>query len=704
VAVLEEVIELYEETLRQRPVGHEHRAESLDDLGGALYHFCLHHEADEARTNRSIELLRESLLLRPPGHLLRDQSLHNLARAFHDVLYPRLGLDIILKECASLNREAVQLRPPGHPERSKSMNNLALVLNGIAERTGDMVMRAEIISLHREVLQMRPPGHPQRDSSLNNLGASLVASFVHLGGSDILAESISLMREAVKLRPVEHPLRFSLVDNLACALTHRFSYESHLESLPEAIVLEREALQLTSSSHPARARLKANLAGMLLSLRAKGDGSTLAEAINLLREAMPFFYSFETHAHDDALQSLAEALEAKFDENGDTVALSEAVGLHRKALKIRATGNILRFRSLEGLARVLCKSGSDSWSKAFSCYQEALQLCPVGYPARARLLSGMSRCFLETGSPFFSLSEGISYLSEAYADTYSHVSGRLKSAVPDLQQVEAAYGHPETQPKDAERVLGLYTQIIGLLPQAANFGLEHSARLRALKGYDVIARDAAARAVLLEVLPQAVQILEQGRGVFWMQTFHLRTTAFDGVPEEDCQELQRMFRLLEHGARRAELQEQSVQHERELEERRQLNEAVQVLIAKIRGYPGLDRFLLPPAFDALFSSLPDGFVVIVNASKLGHHALLLHRATGLATSLTLKLSRTSFDSKKLRDQLPRDMASLSKEDCEDDTRGLRIAGIRTRCFENVLSLLWTSAVQPVFDKLRLNVS
>jgi hypothetical protein len=248
-------------------------------------------------------------------------------------------------------------------------------------------------------------------------------------------------------------------------------------------------------------------------------------------------------------------------------------------------------------------------------------------------------------------------------------------------------------------------QVIALLPLAANFGLDHSARLRALKGYDVVARDGAARAVLLGVLSQALQILEQGRGVFWMQTLHLRTTAFDGVPEEDCHELQRMFRLLEYGARRVEVQDQSIaQHERESDERRQLNEAVQALITKIRGYPGLDRFLLPPAFDALFSSLPDGFVVIMNDSHLGHHALLLHRATGLATSLALKLSRTNFDSAKLRDQLPRDMASVSKQDCENDTRAMRVAGSRVRCFEDVLSLLWTSAVQPVLDNLCLNVS
>jgi tetratricopeptide (TPR) repeat protein len=711
VALLEEAIGLYEETLRQRPVGHERRAESLNDLGDTLYYFCSRHEADGTRASRCIELLREGLSLRPPGHQLRDQSLHNLARSLRDVLYHKLGRLDILMECASLNREALRLRPPGHSERSNSMNNLAIDLMVIVQHTGDMEMRAEMIRLHRESLWMCPPGHPEHHISLNNLGIALRNSFEDSGGSDVLAECISVMREVLTLRPIGHPRRFLALDTLASALSLRFYHEGHSESFPEAITLEREALQLLSDSHPARAMIKSNLAAMLLvNVRVGADGSMLAEAIRLLRQAVAF-HTIGSHSHDTALQNLAEALEAKFDKDGDTEALLEAASLHRETLNIRVIGNIMRFQSLEGLARVLCKSGSRPWPEAFSRYQEALQLCPVGYPARSRLLSGVSRCFLDISSPFFSLSEGISCLSEAYADTYSHVSGRLQSAIPDLQQLELAYGaltggpHLKAHSKDAEQVLDLYMQIIGLLPLAANFGLEHSARLQALKGYDVIARDAAARAVLLGLHSQAVQILEEGRGVFWMQTLHLRATAFDGVPEADNQELQRMFRVLEHGARRAEVQDQStVRHERESEERRQLNEAVQALISKIRRYPGLDRFLLPPAFDALLASLPDGFVAIVNASKLGYHALLLHRTLGFANSLELKPFVAGFDCATLIAQLPRDIVPGSEHDDEVETRAMRVNKGKLVELEDVLSVLWTSIVQPVVDTLGLHVS
>jgi hypothetical protein len=255
---------------------------------------------------------------------------------------------------------------------------------------------------------------------------------------------------------------------------------------------------------------------------------------------------------------------------------------------------------------------------------EALHVCPTGSPGRAQLLSGMSRCFLEPTSQSFNFFEGTTYLFKAYADSISPVSRRLKSAIVDLQQLEAAYaastkgGHTGSRTHDDERVLDLYIQVLGLLPLAANLALDHTARLQALTGCDEICRNAAAWAMLLGKVSQAVQMLEQGRGVFWTQAIHLRGTAFEGGPHDDCQELQQMIRLLEHGAHRVEIQRQSVaQHERELERRRQLNESVQALILKIRGYPGLDRFLLPPAFDSLFSAEECPSLVITSFFSVG---------------------------------------------------------------------------------------
>jgi hypothetical protein len=156
-----------------------------------------------------------------------------------------------------------------------------------------------------------------------------------------------------------------------------------------------------------------------------------------------------------------------------------------------------------------------------------------------------------------------------------------------------------------------------------------------------------------------------------------------------------------HGTETSELS--AAQRERELGNRRHLNEQAQSLIAKIRGYPGLNRFLLPSTFDAVFASLPEGFVVIVNTSEGAHHALVLHRSTGLATSLVLDLPRARFESSALKANLPRDATILHEQD-RDSSRAMRKDKGVGDSFGYVLGMLWTSIVKPVIDRLGLEVS
>jgi hypothetical protein len=165
-----------------------------------------------------------------------------------------------------------------------------------------------------------------------------------------------------------------------------------------------------------------------------------------------------------------------------------------------------------------------------------------------------------------------------------------------------------------------------------------------------------------------------------------------------------MLRMLEHGARTTEGSEETVaQREQALERRRHLNEKAEALISRIRTYPGCTRFLLPAAFGTLFRHLPDGFVVILNASKLAHHALLLHRATGLVANLEIELPSRGLTWTMLRERLPRDMGSEPEQEHGNDIRAMRLDNGRVSSFQEVLSQLWTTMVQPVIQKLGLKV-
>jgi hypothetical protein len=711
LASLEEATAYYEEILRLHSAGHERHASSLTDLGKAIYRLCYDHGQDRAQGQRCLKLFRLALDLNLPGTPLRAEALHDLALALLFIDYEQLsGGTAALSESILMCREALILPPVDYPGRAKTLNVLGCALERFFPYSGDLSIMDEAVCVHREALQSRPPGNSLRMASLGNLANSLVVSYAHQGSSETLAEAIVLYRECLECCPVGHPLRFRGLDNLAAALVMRFYLDGYRNVLTEAISLLREALQLVSGTHPERSRTLSNLAESLMAdFRLERDSSTLTEAIAYLRQSV----QLATYDRDHALHNLSNALALSFDTYNDHSHLLEGLALSREVLELRPRGHTQRLQSLQLLAKFLCRTECQSWTEALVLYNEACELCPSGYPARAKLLSDMSVCFLDPTSPFFDVPQGISRLSEGYSDSYSPINKRLKYAVSDLQRVECAYvkatGNSDTSTRDDldGQILDLYMQAVGLLPLAANIGLNHATRLQVLAGSDEIARNAAARALILENTPQAVELLEEGRGIFWSQSLHLRTTGFDGVPDGDRQELIRLLSLLQHGARSGDFPEETTEHrERELETRRCLNAEAEALIARIRTYPGLSRFLLPALFVSLMSALPDGFVVILNASSIANHALLLHKPSNLAESLTFDLPRTRFNYASLRAHLPRDMGLESgPRQASDAMRAMRLnSGLTTlSSLDDALAVLWTFIVGPVLSKLKLEV-
>jgi tetratricopeptide (TPR) repeat protein len=702
-----QAVVLYEEAL-ERSLGHETRASHVSDLGNALLLYCSHHGTEPDRLDRCTDLHRELLNLRPSGHPHRDQALHSLSKVLHVLGFEtHLSRPEALAEAIQLNREAAQLRPPGHPDREKTLNNLAICLARSYETGGDMNALAESITVLREVLRQRPRGHPRRGDTLGNLGTALLTGFHNDGSYAMLSESMSLCREALHLRPEGHPLHYRALENLANVLQSRFMHNGivDVEASYEAEGYLRDALRAVPEAHPERRWVMTSLAATLIvRFREQGGSNILDETISLLQTAAAS--SPPGHHLDETLfNTLAEALELKLDQESDNVALlSEVISLHRTVLKARPHGHARRVDSLHSLARVLCRPQARAYEEALSLYNEALESPLKGYPTRAMVTSDMSACFLDVDSPFFDLLKGVSRLSVGYADHASPINQRLKFAVSDLRRVEDAYqatarnADPTAQAHIDFQVKRLYVQVLGLLPRAANFGIACKARLLAVSGSDEIARNGAARAIISGDFSQSVEMLEEGRGVFWSQSLHLQTGGFEGVPEEEREKLLQLMRLLGNGARRLERHDQTAdQREQDFETCRRLNDKAETLILEIRALPGLDRFLLPPAFASLFSALPDGFVVVINASRLGYHGLLCNRATRLATSIKLNPDRSGLDPAILRAKLPRDMESGSQ------TRGMRLNSGGSGSLQAVLSLLWSDIVQPIISKLGLQV-
>ena len=179
---------------------------------------------------------------------------------------------------------------------------------------------------------------------------------------------------------------------------------------------------------------------------------------------------------------------------------------------------------------------------------------------------------------------------------------------------------------------------------------------------------------------KAVELLEQGRGVFWNQLIRLRSPLDDIV---ECGPMGRTlvdeFRRLTSTIRNAFDSPGADQHDRVCH----LNVELQNVVSNIRQLPGLSRFLLPLLFRDLRAAAKDGPVIVVNASKYSCDALII-----LADDdpIHIPLSITQENVQKLSSTFHA-LTVLAKR--EDITRDLGF----------VLRELWDRVISPIASVL-----
>ena len=121
-------------------------------------------------------------------------------------------------------------------------------------------------------------------------------------------------------------------------------------------------------------------------------------------------------------------------------------------------------------------------------------------------------------------------------------------------------------------------------------------------------------------LTNAIELLEQGRGVFWSQLTRLHSPLDNVIVSGSAgkslaDEFARLTLLIRNALNSPGVD----QHERLCH----LNYEMQRVVTGIRKLPGLSRFLLPLLFSDLQRAACGGPVIIVNASKYGCDALIV---------------------------------------------------------------------------------
>ncbi|KAG2738959.1 hypothetical protein P692DRAFT_20666675, partial [Suillus brevipes Sb2] len=135
-----------------------------------------------------------------------------------------------------------------------------------------------------------------------------------------------------------------------------------------------------------------------------------------------------------------------------------------------------------------------------------------------------------------------------------------------------------------------------------------------------LAVDAFSCSIRHDALTTAVELVEQGRGVFWTQLARFRTTLDElSMDHHTGAALAEEFRQLSFRLRNAfdqSTEDQSPQI-------RQLTIEWDDVVSRIRMIPDFSRFLLPPLFSDLQKAAEEGPVIIVNASQYSCDALIV---------------------------------------------------------------------------------
>lgn len=742
---LDEAISLHRDALKQRPPLHPDRPLSLcllgntlcaqflrsgqyEDLGEAI---LLFHEALQSVS--SFDLLRSMILqllafallarFRQSGQrndlneaisLYRDAAgffVNGQCLAFHGLAgalctrFEQSGQRDDLYDAILYYRDALHMRPLPNHHRSDSLTDLASMLVSRFQWSGQREDLDDAISLFRDVLELRPPSHPYRDVSLGNLSRTLLIKYTESGQRENLDESILLGQEVLKLQPSSHQDRPLSLIILATGIEARSEESGQLEDQEHAISLFRHALELQSSPQP----------GQLVCLYALGcslgrqfsmsnQHKDMDEAILLLREGLKFLLSL------DAFQS------------GDDGVLQHLVPSHYRLLSTLA--NMLAIRS--------------GWSSQHEDLDEAINIyhqCIKTLTSEHHQVCLISARFGVSLMKAHSYNNDSQYLNKAKSAFQTAVKCTGASA---FMRFRVAQVWQHFVDSIHELALEAYCAAIELLPWLAMPGLDMQSRHQALRsGTDGLARDAAACAIQLEQYERAIELLEQGRAVFWSQILQLQTSMddlHDMAPILE-QELKKVSFKLEQGSLCnifrdfIDVTHKVISMEQEESYFRHLNKKWLIMVEKVQQIHSFHDFFHPSPLSTLQNAAANGPIIILNASKGGCAALVL-TSTGVQSVPLLKLTFTEVTTlakliksgiapntlvirsnrayvEGLVQQMPLLSDNLKLLKLPFESRHVKQASETWQSddiFRYVLAVLWESVAKPIICMLDLKVS
>jgi hypothetical protein len=247
---------------------------------------------------------------------------------------------------------------------------------------------------------------------------------------------------------------------------------------------------------------------------------------------------------------------------------------------------------------------------------------------------------------------------------------------------------------DSNQASSAYRNAINLLPYLGYIGQDAITRRETLLHARGVACQAAAHELTLDNTATAIELLEQGRSVFWTQLLRLRSPQ-DVAPVEDTAQIDHL------------VQELRKTEDTDWAGRRRKAEELDELIISIRKKSGYEHFMAPRPFADLMTAIDglDGHVVILIPSDSVCDVVILGAAGG-SSHTHLRLPSVNVESLQMMSDSLRSAADHERRG--DDARGMKKVPPTAKAGpsrdEVVLRKLWDTLVKPIVEALQLTVS
>lgn len=669
------------------------RAQALTALGLALRGrtiLSLRRALDTSDINEAISLLNEVSTIVPHDHPYRAQCLLNLVLAeytAYESFTMQPDASTLLELLEATLREALCCKSLAENPRLKAhiFDAIAVILHSRFKNGGKSVDLDESIIYNRKALHLRELPGWERSISLLHLGQALHSRADRMHHVKDVDEALSLYAKGLSSTNI------SLIDQ-------KELYRSRASALRSRYILKKSPSDIDDS-------IAALVNG--LSITPEGDIDRFI-MINELAVTLQLRYTCSRYLGDidTAIELHRTSLSTAIEPNENLLAVIINLA---QSLLIRA-GATGRLSDLNEAINICRSEGSRFINTSHHYYRENAMGCPLLETFAHALLSR----FLRADDDGNQLSDCMTAMhaletierspSLPLFQRYSSV--RLLARVSDALDDGHGYG------------LQVYRSTIELLPLLAGIGLTITQRQRSLVlDTDGLACEAAACAIRQKKYTNAVELLEEGRGIFWAQALQLRTPLDDleEVHPVLAQELRDISRTLEDGA----LRDLQLQREDGTEEDRtildqdsahysRLDASRVELLDQIRDLDGFRDFLQPKPFHYLLASASNGPVIILNASKFRSECDALILRPGHDTPYHIPFRTFTYRRAYILMKRMRELSQSSLPAFRGGTsRGTSIwmpEGGSDAVFRKVLGSLWREVVLPVIGLLGLKVS